>query len=66
MAGAYGNVGAVSFLTVFSFVAPQVFFMVIAGAAVVTLVIVALFLDEPEGHMAEVLPDGTVQMIEVT
>ncbi|HBE91756.1 MAG TPA: MFS transporter, partial [Gammaproteobacteria bacterium] len=66
MAGAYGNVGAVSFLTVLSFVSPQIFFMVIAGAAVVTLVIVALFLDEPEGHMAEVLPDGTVQMIEVT
>ena len=66
MAGAYGNVGAVSFLTVFSFVSPQVFFVVIAAAAVVTLVIVALFLEEPEGHMAEVLPDGTVQMIEVT
>ena len=66
MAGAYGNVGAVSFLTVFSFVSPQVFFLVIAGSAVVTLAIVALFLDEPEGHMAEVLPDGTVQMIEVT
>jgi len=66
MAGAYGNVGAVSFLTVLSFVSPQIFFMVIAGAAIVTLVLVALFLDEPEGHMAEVLPDGTVQMIEVT
>ena len=66
MAGAYGNVGAVSFLTVLSFVSPQIFFMVISGAAVVTLVMVALFLDEPEGHMAEVLPDGTVQMIEVT
>ena len=66
MTGAYGNVGAVSFLTVFSFVSPQIFFVVIAGAAVVTLVVVALFLDEPEGHMAEVLPDGTVQMIEVT
>jgi len=66
MAGAYGNVGAVSFLTVLSFVSPQIFFMVIAGAAVLTLIIVALFLDEPEGHMAEVLPDGTVQMIEVT
>ena len=66
MAGAYGNVGAVSFLTVLSFVSPQIFFMVIAGAAVVTLVVVALFLDEPEGHMAEVLPDGTVQMIKVT
>ena len=66
MAGAYGNVGAVSFLTVLSFVSPQIFFMTIAGAAVVTLVAVAFFLDEPEGHMAEVLPDGTVQMIEVT
>jgi len=66
MAGAYGNVGAVSFLTVLSFVSPQIFFLVIAGAAVVTLAAVALFLDEPEGHMHEVLPDGTVQMIEVT
>lgn len=66
MAGAYGNVGAVSFLTVLSFVSPQIFFMVIAGAAVVTLVAVALFLDEPEGHMHEVLPDGTVEMIKVT
>jgi NNP family nitrate/nitrite transporter-like MFS transporter len=66
MAGAYGNVGAVSFLTVLSFVSPQIFFMVIAAAAVVTLAAVALFLEEPEGHMAEILPDGTVQMIEVT
>jgi len=66
MAGAYGNVGAVSFLTVLSFVAPQVFFLVIAGAAVVTAGAVALLLEEPEGHMTEVLPDGTVQMIKVT
>ncbi len=66
MAGAYGNVGAVSFLTVLSFVSPQIFFTVIAGAAVITLVAVAFFLEEPEGHMAEVLPDGTVQMIKVT
>lgn len=66
MAGAYGNVGAVTFLTVLSFVSPQIFFLVIAGAAVVTLIAVHLFLDEPRGHMAEVLPDGTVQMIEVT
>jgi len=65
MAGAYGNVGAVTFLTVLSFVSPQIFFMVIGAAAVVTLGLVALFLDEPKGHMAEILPDGTVQMIEV-
>jgi NNP family nitrate/nitrite transporter-like MFS transporter len=66
MAGAYGNVGAVSFLTVLSFVSPQAFFLTIAVAAVATLLAVAFFLEEPEGHMAEVLPDGTVQMIEVT
>ena len=65
MAGAYGNVGAVTFLTVLSFVSPQIFFLVIAAAAVITLAAVALFLEEPKGHMAEVLPDGTVQMIEV-
>ena len=65
MAGAYGNVGAVAFLTVLSFVTPQVFFLVIAGAAIFTLVAVALFLEEPKGQMAEVMPDGTVQMIDV-
>jgi len=65
MAGAYGNVGAVLFLTVLSFVSPQTFFFVIAGAALLVLVITALFLEEPRGHMAEILPDGTVQMIKV-
>lgn len=66
MAGAYGNVGAVSFLTVLSFVSPQIFFMVIALAAIVALTAVVLFLEEPQGQMAEVLPDGTVQMIDVS
>ena len=65
MAGAYGNVGAVLFLTVFSFVSPQIFFMVIAASAIVLFIAVALFLEEPTGHMAEILPDGTVQLIEV-
>lgn len=65
MAGAYGNVGAVTFLTVFSFVSPSMFFIVIACAAVIALLAVFFLLDEPQGHMAEVLPDGTVQMIEV-
>lgn len=64
MAGAYGNVGAVSFLTVFSFVEPSTFFLVIAAAAIITLVAVQ-FLDEPSGQTAEIMPDGTVQMIDV-
>ena len=63
--GAYGNIGAVLFLTVLSFVSAQEFFMVIAGAVAVT-VFAVMFLEEPEGHMAEVLPDGTVQMIDVS
>ncbi|KZZ77738.1 hypothetical protein A3766_28090 [Oleiphilus sp. HI0132] len=65
MVGAYGNVGGVTFLTVYSFVDASTFFMVIAGAAVACLALVQ-FLDEPKGHMHEVLPDGTVQMIEVS
>ncbi|HHH45984.1 MAG TPA: NarK family nitrate/nitrite MFS transporter [Thiotrichales bacterium] len=66
MAGAYGNVGAVVFLTVLSFVSPQAFFMVIGACALVVLIVTAFFLEEPKGHMHEVLPDGTVQMIKVT
>ncbi len=65
MTGAYGNVGAVTFLTVLSFVSPQSFFLVIACAAIIIFGIVAVYMREPKGHMAEVLPDGTVQMIEV-
>ena len=65
LAGAYGNVGAVIFLTVLSFVSPQIFFLVISCSTLIVLATVA-FLDEPEGSMVEVLPDGTVQMIEVT
>jgi len=64
MVGAYGNVGAVTFLTVYSFVDASAFFLVIAGAAAVCLWLVQ-FLEEPTGHMHEVMPDGTVQLIEV-
>ncbi len=45
MAGAYGNVGAVSFLTVLLFVSSQIFFITIAVAAVVALVAVVFFLE---------------------
>jgi len=65
MTGAFGNVGAVTFLTAYSFVDASTFFMVIAGSAAVCFLIVQ-FLEEPKGHMTEVLPDGTVQLIEVS
>lgn len=65
MAGAYGNVGGVTFLTIYSFVDASTFFMVIAACAAVVFFIIQL-LEEPQGHMSEVLPDGSVQQIELT
>ncbi len=64
MTGAYGNVGAVVYLTVLSFVSYQAFFFVIALTAVVGF-ITLLFMEEPQGHMAEVKEDGTVELIRV-
>lgn len=64
MAGAYGNVGAVTFLTVLSFVDYSTFFLVIAGAAGV-IFFAAMFLDEPKGQMTEVAEDGTVHVIDI-
>jgi NNP family nitrate/nitrite transporter-like MFS transporter len=64
MTGAYGNVGAVVYLTILSFVDYHTFFFVIAGSAVLGF-IVLLFMDEPAGHIAEVREDGTVELISV-
>jgi NNP family nitrate/nitrite transporter-like MFS transporter len=64
MAGAYGNVGAVTFLTIYSFVSTPTFFLIIAASSLVGL-FASMFLTEPKGHVAETLPDGTVELIEV-
>jgi len=65
MVGAFGNVGAVTYLTILSFVDTSTFFTIIAGSAAVCFVIVQ-FIDEPTGQQHEVLPDGTVHLIELT
>ena len=65
MTGAYGNVGAVTYLTVLSFVDYSVFFSVIAVTAVVGF-LVLLMMEEPGGQIAEVMEDGSVQMIDVS
>ncbi|MCJ2377098.1 NarK family nitrate/nitrite MFS transporter [Vibrio sp. ZSDZ34] len=64
MTGAYGNVGAVVYLTVLSFVDYQTFFFVIAGTAVVGFVAL-LYMEEPKGQIAEVNDDGSVTLIDV-
>ncbi|AMX01857.1 NarK family nitrate/nitrite MFS transporter [Microbulbifer thermotolerans] len=64
MAGAYGNVGAVAYLTALSYVDYSTFFLIIAGSAALVFFICA-FMDEPKGRIAERLPDGTVHLISV-
>ena len=64
MAGAYGNVGAVTYLTILSFVDYSTFFMII-GASAAIVFFIAMMLSEPKGKISEVLPDGTVEMIDV-
>ena len=65
MVGAYGNVGGVTFLTVYSFVDTSTFFTVIACSSIVGL-IASAFLKDPKGHVSEVNEDGTVELIEVS
>lgn len=65
MTGAYGNVGAVTYLTVYSFVDTQTFFLVIASTAILGFVALQ-FMIEPKGEMAEVNEDGTVELIKVS
>ncbi|MFW8631868.1 NarK family nitrate/nitrite MFS transporter [Vibrio natriegens] len=65
MTGAYGNVGAVTYLTILSFVSYQTFFFVIAGTAVIGFAAL-MFMEEPTGKIAEVNEDGSVTLIDVS
>jgi MFS transporter, NNP family, nitrate/nitrite transporter len=53
MAGAYGNVGAVFYLFVFTFVTPSQFFFIIAAGAFASWLVCYLWLKEPEGGFAD-------------
>ncbi len=64
MAGAYGNVGGVLFLTVLSFVSPHGFFIAIAGVSALAFA-AATFIDEPRGFMVEVDANGVAHEIAV-
>ena len=64
MTGAYGNVGAVTYLTIYSFVDASTFFLVISGTAAFGF-IALLFMKEPSGAITEVNEDGTVELIHV-
>ena len=65
MVGAYGNVGGVLFLTLYSFVSVETFFLFAAACAILGLATAFNFIEEPKGQIAEYMPDGSVTMIEV-
>ena len=49
MAGAYGNVGAVIYLVLFSLVDSKTFFFVLAGGAAISFIVTLIMLEEPKG-----------------
>lgn len=53
MAGAYGNVGAVIYLVIFSLVDARTFFFILAGGAAISFLITAYLLGEPEDAFAD-------------
>ncbi len=53
MAGAYGNVGAVCYLTLYTFVTPSQFFLIIAAGAFISFGLCLAWLKEPEGAFSE-------------
>ena len=53
MAGAYGNVGAVVYLTVFTFVDSSTFFLIISAGAFVSWLVCLAWLKEPEGGFGD-------------
>ena len=65
MVGAFGNVGGVLFLTIYSGVDVRTFFLIAAASAVVGLGLTLLLIEEPKGQIAEEMPDGTIAMIDV-
>ena len=65
MVGSFGSAGAVMFLTVNSLVDYDKFFMLIGIVSTIILILIIIFLEEPKGHMTEILDDGTVEIIKV-
>lgn len=65
MTGAYGNVGAVVYLTVLSMVNYSTFFLVIAGTAMIGFISL-LFMQEPKGTITEIREDGSIELINVS
>ena len=65
LTGAYGNVGGAAALLINSMFGEVVAFAVMAVSCFVVYILIQLLLDEPKGQIAETLPDGSIQLIDV-
>jgi NNP family nitrate/nitrite transporter-like MFS transporter len=65
MAGAFGNVGAVVYLVIYSLVDAQTFFYILAGGAAFSFLYCLVFLKEPEGAFAEDHHDASTDLAEL-
>ncbi len=63
MAGAYGNVGAVIYLVIYSLVDARTFFFILAGGAAASFVITVLMLEEPEGAFDDSFDDDELDVV---
>jgi NNP family nitrate/nitrite transporter-like MFS transporter len=66
MAGAYGNVGAVVYLVIFSLVDARTFFFILAAGAAISFIITAFMLREPRAAFSETLDDVFVDEVTTT
>ncbi|MFA9559992.1 MFS transporter [Evansella sp. AB-rgal1] len=53
MAGAYGNVGSVTYLLILTFVSPSVFFFILGAGAFISLLCCWAWLEEPKNSFGE-------------
>lgn len=60
MAGAYGNVGAVTYLFVFAFVDAKTFLYILSAGALISTIYCSIALKEPKGSFAETYDDEEV------
>jgi len=60
MAGAYGNVGAVVYLVIFSLVDAKTFFYILSAGAFVSFVLTWALLEEPKGAFAHEFDDEEI------
>lgn len=63
MAGAYGNVGSVVYLTIYTFVTPTQFFIILAVGSLVSFIYCYFNLEEPKGSFEDEYHVSSVDLI---